>query len=103
MVVGWIPSYPISEVENKRIVLADVRSIPLILKRVVEHAKTATPHQPRSDFIGQAKTRGEIGPLCLQQSLAVPICFFQGNAIGRKEIDQPPASDSGAGRARRVG
>ena len=82
------------EVELEGIVLADVWTVPLIFKRVVEQAKAAASYQLPGDLVVQAKTRSKVLLLRLQESLPVPIGFVERDAICRQKVDQAPASHS---------
>src|SRR5580698_83159 len=103
MRVGGIGGHAVSEVKYKGIVLADVRSISLVFKRVIEQAKAAAPDQLARDLVTESKTRSKIVPLRLQQSLSVLVCYVQGNAIVCQKILHSYARASDAGGIRRQG
>src|ERR1700691_2723334 len=49
-VTGWVALYTVLQVVHKRIVLADVRPIPLVFKRVEKEPDAATHHELRCDL-----------------------------------------------------
>ena len=59
------------EVEDEGIILADVGSISLVFKGVVEHTEPATSHEFGGDLICEADTRREIVFLRLHEALPV--------------------------------
>ena len=76
------------EVVNEGIVLADVRSISLVFKRVVEHTKSAAYYELRSHLIGEADARSKIVFLRLHQPLPVLVGAAESNAILRQQGDK---------------